>query len=223
MRARTTTVLGLILLLAASPVQATSPVPPPAALRVFVGSTSLRSPVHRCLAARHSTQPGAAASAAGSQAFLAALLPLFGPDLAQVFGESPLLAAYVPAAALGSLRPMAIGSGQFLAWSPYGAPPARDILDLVMARQPVPALVPGDDGLWSADLRITVGDPLGAAGVFVSCINLCGSNAPGEELRIEPPALAVVGLGLLCLAPAPRRSRFSPRLQPMRRLRFFRR
>ena len=224
MRARTTTVLGLILLLAASPVEAAPSVPPPpAALRVFVGTTSLRSPMHRSLAARHTTQPGATDSAAGSQAFLASLLPLFGPDLQHACGGAPLLATYVPAAALGATRPIAIGTGKWLAWSPYGAPPARDILDLVIARQTVPALVPGDDGLRPADLRITANGPFGTRGLFVTYLNLRGSNAPGEELSIDPPALAVVGLGLLCLAPAPRRGRPAPRLQAMRRLRFHRR
>ncbi len=224
MRARTTTVLGLILLLAASPVDAAPSVPaPPAALRVFVGTTSLRSPVHRALAARHCTRQGATATAAGSQAFLAGLLPLFGPDLLPACGDAPLLATYVPAAALGSMRPIAIGSGKWLAWSPYGVPPARDILDLVIARHSVPALVPADDGLHPADIRITASGSLGVGGVFVTCLNLHGRNAPGEDLHIAPPSMAVVGLGLLCLAPAPRRCRASPRLQPMRRLRFFRR
>ena len=139
------------------------------------------------------------------------------------FGQASVLATYVPAAALGALRPMAIGTGRFLAWSPYGAPPARDILDLAIARQSLPALVPGDHGLQPADLRVTAGGPAGAAGVFVTILNPHGLNAPGEELRIEPPALVVVGLGLLCLGPEPRRARASPRLQPMRRLRFHRR
>jgi hypothetical protein len=220
MRARTTTVLGLILLLAASPADATTTVQSaPAPLRVFVGTTSLRSPVHRYLAGRHATQT----QAAESQAFLAAVLPLFGPDMMDGFGAAPVLATYVPAAALGSLRPMAIGAGKWLAWSPYGVPPARDILDLVMARQPVHALVPGDDGLQPADLKISAGDSFRGGGLFVTALNLRGRNAPGDDLRIEPPAMAVVGLGLLCLAPAPRRGRASPRLQPMRRLRFFRR
>lgn len=224
MRARTTTVLGLILLLAASPVEATPSVPaPPAALRVFVGTTSLRSPVHRALATRHCTQQGATATAAGSQAFLAGLLPLFGPNLLLACGDAPLRAAYVPAAALGAMRPVAIGTGKWLAWSPYGAPPARDILDLMIARQPVPALVPGDDGLQLADLKITASGPFGVGGVFVTCLDLRGRNAPGEDLHIAPPAMAVVGMALLCLGPAPRRCRASPRLQPMRRLRFFRR
>lgn len=224
MRARTTSVLGLILLLAAAPADAATPVPPPPApLRVFVGTTSFRSPVHRSLVARHGAQPRATPSAAGSQAFLAAVLPMFGPDLAPSFGAAPLLATYVPAASLRSLRPIAIGTGKFLAWSPYGNPPARDILDLMLARQPVPALVPGDAGLQSADLKITARDPFGAGGVFVTCLDLRGCNAPGGDLRLEPPAMTVVGLGLLCLGPAPRRARASPRLQPMRRLRFFRR
>lgn len=225
MRARTTTVLGLILLLGAAPVEAAPVLPPvPAPLRVFVGTTSLHSPAHRWLAASHAARPGApAAVLAGSQAFLAALLPLFGPDLARMSGEAPLLATYVPAAAIGAVRPMAIGTGKLLAWSPYGAPPARDILDLVIARQPVAALVPGDDGLRLADIRITAAEPFGAGGVFVTCLNPRGRNAPGEDLRIEPPPLAVIGLGLLCLAPAPRRFRASARLHPMRRLRYHRR
>ena len=151
------------------------------------------------------------------------MLPLFGPDLLQSLGEAPVVATYVPASALGRLRPMAIGGGKWLAWSPYGIPPARDILDLVMARQPVPALVPGDDGMQPADLRITAGGRFGAGGLFVTTLNLRGRNAPGDDMGIEPPALAMVGLGLLCLAPAPRRGRASPRLQPIRRLQFFRR
>ena len=219
MRARTTTVLGLILLLAAPPAEATGPAPPsPAPLRVFVATTSLRSPVHRSLVARHGTPPRAAAE---SQSFLAVVRPLFGRELARGPGDAPLLATYVPAAAMGSLRPIAIGTGKLLAWSPYGAPPARDLLDLLMARQPMPALIPADDGLRPADLRITARDPFGAGGVFVTAMQVRGRNTPGDELRIEPPALAVVGLCVLCLAPAPRRARASPRLQPMRRLRFF--
>ena len=223
MRARTTTVLGLILLLAAAPLHAAPSIPmPPAALRVFVGTTSLRSPMHRCLAATRSVHPNPAAATAESRAFLAAVLPLFEPDLLHTFGEVALVTTYVSAATLRSLRPMAIGSGESLAWSPYGAP-GRDILDLLMARQAVPALVPGGDGLQPADLRFIAHDPSGEGGVFVTDLNLRGRNAPGEDMRIEPPAMAVVGLGLVCLAPAPRRFRASARLQPMRRLRFHRR
>ncbi len=226
MRARTTTVLGLILLLAAAPVEAAPSVPAPTApLRVFVGTVSLRSPVHRCLAVRRSVQPTPAAASAESHAFLAAVLPLFGPDLLGALGDSAVIATYVSAGALRALRPMAIGSGESLAWSPYGAPPEHDILDMLTARQPVPALVPGEHGLHPADLRITADGPFGEGGVFVTDLNLRGRNAPGEDLQIEPPALAVVGLALVCLAPAPRRARArgTPRLQAMRRLRFHRR
>jgi hypothetical protein len=224
MRARTTTVLGLILLLAAAPVHAAPSVPPPpAALRVFVGTTSLRSPVHRSLVAKSSPQLTPAAATAQSRAFLAALLPLFGPDLGLAFGDSAVVATYVSAGVLRSLRPMAIGNGESLAWSPYGAPPGRDILDLLLARQTVPALVPGDDGLHPADLKFRADGTCGEGGVFVTDINLRGRNALGDDVLIEPPALAVVGLGLVCIAPAPRRLRVNSRLQPMRRLRFHRR
>lgn len=224
MRARTTTVVGLILLLAAAPVQAAPAEPPaPAAVRVFVGTTSLRSSAHRCLVPRCAAQPNPVAAGDESRSFMAAVLPLFGPDLLRSFGDAGVVATYVPATAVRSLRPMAIGSGESLAWSPYGAPPARDILELLMARQSVPALVPGDHGLHRADLKITARGPFGENGVFVTDVNLHGRNAPGDELRIEPPALALVGLGLVSLAPAPRRTRAAPRLQPIRRLRFHRR
>lgn len=223
MRARTTTVFGLILLLGAAPVDASTSMPAPkAALRIFVGTTSLRSPAHRSLSIQHGIPPGPAA-AAESRAFLAALLPLFGPDLLDSFGGTALIATYVPGATLGKLRPIAIGSGELLAWSPYGAPPGRDILDQLMARQPVQALVPGEDGIQRADLRIAIGERVGAEGVLVTNLNLRGRNAPDENMGIDPPALAVVGLGLVCLAPASRRVRPSARLQPMRRLRFHRR
>ena len=193
MRARTTTVLGLILLLAAVPVHAASSVSPPgAAFRVFVGTTSLRSSAHRCLAAR-SNFPFCAAS--GSQAFLATVMPLFGSEGERAFGAGELVAIYVPAASLGKLRPVAIGSGDWLAWSPYGAPPGWELLDLMMARQPLQALVPGEDGLQRADLRIAAGASFGEGRLLVSSVNLRGRNAPGEDTRIEPPPLALAGLG----------------------------
>jgi hypothetical protein len=224
MRARTTTVLGLILLLAAVPAEAAPSVPPPPpALRVFVGTTSVGSPLHRCLAISRATAQGRAGAASGSHGFLAAVLPLFGPDLLGGFAGAPLVTAYVRASVLGSLGPMAIGSGESLAWSPYLVPPGRDMLELMMARHIVPALVPGDGGVQAADLKITGGDSPAGTPLFVTDLNLRGRNAPGDDTRIEPPALAVVGLGLVCLAPASRRSRSAPRLQPMRRLRFHRR
>lgn len=226
MIARTTTVLGLILLLAATPVDAApTPAPAPTDLRVFVGTTSLRSPLHRTLAIRRTPPTTPAVAAAESQAFLAGVLPLFGADLLRAFGETPLVAAYVPAAGLGAVPPVAIGSGETLAWSPYCTPPGPRILDLVMARPRVPALVPGDAGLQLAYLSITVLDRYGEAAMFVTDLNLRGRNAAGKDTRIEPPALAVVGLGMVCLAPAPRRlrRRATPRLHAMRRLRFHRR
>ncbi len=226
MRARTTTVLGLILLLAAAPADAAPTVPAPTApLRVFVGTVSLRSPVHRCVATRSSVPPAPVAASAESEAFLTAVLPMFGPDLLGDVGNSTVIATYVSAGALRALRPMAIGSGESLAWSPYGAPPGRDILDMLTARQPVPALVPGETGLHRADLKITAEGPFGEGGVFVTDLNLRGRNALADDLQIEPQALAVVGLALVCLAAAPRRARArcTPRLQPMRRLRFHRR
>jgi hypothetical protein len=219
MRARTSTVLGLILLLAATPVHPARAVPPPPpAMRVFVGTTTLRSTAHRVLTAGRPAQQAAAAGAAQSQALLAAVLPLFGPDLLRAFGGAPLLAAYVPAAVLGTLPHVAIGSGEALAWSPYCPSPGRHLLDLVMARERVPALVLGEGGLHAADLRISTADLFDEGPVFVTDVNLRGRNVPADELGIDPPALAVVGIGLVCLAPTSRRVRSSARLPPMRRL-----
>lgn len=222
MRARTSTVLGLVLLLAAAPVHASPTMPPPPpAMRVFVGTTALRAPTHRFLAARRTVLPYRRAVASETQAFLSRLLPLFGPDPAR--GAAAPVVAYVPAAALGTLPHVAVGGGEALAWSPYCPPPGRQLLDLVMARQPVPALIAGEAGLQAADLKMRTGDPFGEGALMVTDINLRARNAPGEENGIDPPALAVVGIALICIAPAPRRARASPRLQPIRRLRLHRR
>ena len=240
MRARTTTVLGFLLLLSAAPVQAAPAVPPPPApMRVFVATTSIGSPTHVALSSRRNAPPRLAPASfvqsgrrharpqpvadTESQTFLAAALSLFPPELLNTFGATPLVIAYVPAAGLGTLPQVSVGRGDALGWGPFGASPGRDLMDLMMARETVPALVPGEGGLLPADLTISDGDGLGDAGLFVSKLALRDRNPQSPAIGLVPPSLAVAGLAMICLAPSPRRFRPIARLQPMRRLRLHRR
>jgi hypothetical protein len=216
MLARTGTVLGLLLLLTAMPVQAAMPAAPDPNIGVFLGTARLYSPAHRTLGTRSLTRPGTGRDGADQEAFLEAMLPVFGPDLARRIATEPCAAAYVPASAIGGLSPLVSGSGPDLAWSRFAPTPVQQVLDLLIERQPVPAIMIGASGmgmvgLRTVDLKVATGngDLFGpdSAGVFVTDLNLRARNATDEATGIAPPALMLVGIGMVCLAPGARRRR----------------
>jgi hypothetical protein len=213
MLARTSTVLGLLLLLTAMPVQAANtPAPPPdPAVGTFFGTAKLYSATHRTLGTRSLTGAETGRDEADQQAFLAAMMPVFGPDLVRRMAAEPCAAAYVPASAVGGLSPLVSGNGPDFAWSRFAPTPVQQVLDLLVDRQPVPAIMLGSSGLRTADLKVATGnaDLFGpdSAGVFVTDLNLRARNAGSEETGIAPPALMLIGIGVVCLAPGTRRLR----------------
>jgi hypothetical protein len=69
----------------------------------------------------------------------------------------------------------------------------------------------GATGMRTVDLKVATGtgDLFGpdSAGVFVTDLNLRARNATGDATGIEPPALMLIGIGMVCLAPGARRRR----------------
>jgi hypothetical protein len=203
MLARTGSVLGLLLLLTAMPPAADPGV------GVFLGNARLYSSAHRTLGAR--SLGGGGKGAPDQEAFLAAMLPVFGPDLMRRITAEPCAAAYVPASAIGGLSPLVSGNGPDLAWSRFAPTPVQQVLDLLVERQPMPGIMIGASGLRTVDLKVATGngDLFGpdSAGVFVTDLNLRARNATGEATGIAPPALMLIGIGMVCLAPGARRRR----------------
>ncbi|CAH2599258.1 conserved exported protein of unknown function [Rhodovastum atsumiense] len=209
MRPRSCTVLGLLLLLAAAPVRpAAATLEPVEPVKMYVAQAELYSPAHRVLSGVK-TAMASQRSALAAEAMLALALPLFGPGLARTMANRSLVAAYVPARVLGRLPTIVSGPDPTVAWNPFSPTPVRQALDLLVARRPVPAILFGQDGPQAADLNVTTRHPDPFAeetgGVFVADLNLAHRNASGET-AIDPRPLRLVGMGLVCLAPAPRRN-----------------